>query len=38
MNPLIEIHDNNFLIYIKNKLKLLVQMETTYLYLLMKFT
>ena len=29
MNPLIEQHDNNFLMYIKNKFKLLVQKDTT---------
>ena len=29
MNPLIEQHDNNFLMYIKNKFKLLVQQDTT---------
>ena len=28
MNPLIEQHDNNFLMYIKNKFKLLVQKDT----------
>ena len=29
MNSSIEQHDNNFLIYIKNKFKLLVQIDTT---------
>ena len=29
MNPLIEQHDNNFLMYIKNKFKFLVQNDTT---------
>ena len=29
MNPLIEQYDNNFLMYIKNELKLLVQKDTT---------
>ena len=29
MNPLIEQHDNNFLIYMKNKFKFLVQGDTT---------
>ena len=29
MNPLIEQHDNNFLMYIRNKFKLLVQNDTT---------
>ena len=29
MNPLIEQHDNNFLMYIKNKFKFLVQGDTT---------
>ena len=29
MNPLIEQHDNNFLMYIKNKFQLLVQKDTT---------
>ena len=29
MNPLIEQHDNNFLMYTKNKFKLLVQQDTT---------
>ena len=29
MNPLIEQHDYNFLMYIKNKFKLLVEKDTT---------
>ena len=29
MNPLIEQHDNNFLMYIKNKFKFMVQNDTT---------
>ena len=29
MNPLIEQHDSNFLMYIKNKFKLLVEKDTT---------